>query len=344
MQRKHWSDGHAKCPLSNGVSVFVYDLSTGWQNLAGRLAGVFGALATLTHFIAIPTVLSLGLVLLWQRRGQALLAFVSLLILGWLLWLSYATQDWQSWLGQLSMQFARKGEKGILLLALQILFLQSLLPIFGVFPINALPLWFALVVASILSIWRKNSPLTGWQTACLVIPYFSSAVGGELWYIGWWTPFGYLLLSLWLSKTFEKLSRKFWLLAICLLWTGWQLLGIGQAATGAHICKRSIDKFFAEIQIAIPKGALVLLHCVPDPFQTLQENRPDLCLIQISPTPMSPRALKRVLSNADFFVGLREWVESRGIVNLAKAEKTWLFRTTLKTWSVGLYRLKKEKF
>lgn len=65
---------------------------------------------------------------------------------------------------------------------------------------------------------------------------------------------------------------------------------------------------------------------------------------RISPTPMSPRALKRVLSNADFFVGLRQWGKSRGIVNLAKAEKTWLLHTALRTWSVGLYRLKKEKF
>ncbi len=312
-----------------------------WQAV---LAGVFDALATLTHFIAIPTVLSLALVLFWQRRGQALLAFTSPLILGWLFWLSYAAQDWQSWLGQLGLQFARKGETFFLFLALRIIFVESLLPLYGVFPVNTLPLWVALVVASILSIWCKNSPLTGWQTACLVIDYFSSAVGEELWCIGWWTPVGYLLLSLWLNKTFEKLSRKSWLLAICLLWTGWQLLGIGQAATSAHICKRSIDKFFAEIQIAIPKGALVLLHCIPDPFQTLQEKRPDLSLIQISQTPMSPRALKRVLSNADFFVGLRQWGKSRGIVNLAKAEKTWLLRTALRTWSVGLYRLKKEKF
>ncbi|MFN3420260.1 MAG: hypothetical protein ACK40X_00865, partial [Armatimonadota bacterium] len=311
-----------------------------WQ--AG-LAGVFGARATLTHFIAIPTVLSLGLVLLWQRRGQALLAFVAPLILGWLLWLVYAAQDWQSWMGQLGLQFARKGEMFVLFIVPRILFMQSLLPPFGVFPVNSSPLWFALIVVSILSIWRKNSHLTGWQTICFLTAYIASALGGEMWYVGWWTPFGYLLLSLWLNATFTKLSKRSLLLVLCFLWVGWQLLKVNQALGSVPELKRDIDRFFAEVQTVFPENSTVLLHSVPDPFQVLQQSRDDLHLIQISPTPMEQEPLKRILSEVDFFIGVPLWAQ-RQDVNLPKATRGWIFRTTVGNWSVSLHQFKRHEF
>jgi 4-amino-4-deoxy-L-arabinose transferase-like glycosyltransferase len=80
-----------------------------WQAAA---AGFFGALATLTHFIAIPSVLTLGLVLAWRKRWRDLLWFSFPVLLGWGMWLIYAAQDWQSFWAQLCYQFARKGESG----------------------------------------------------------------------------------------------------------------------------------------------------------------------------------------------------------------------------------------
>jgi len=305
------------------------------------VAGVFAALATLTHFIAIPSVLFLLSVLVWRKQGKAALIFATPIAVGWLLWLGYAAQDWQSWVGQLGLQFARKGEGGLIAVAYHLLFLQSFLPLYGVFPTNAPPIWSALAISSVWALARRHLPKNQWQVAFLAVTFFSSAFGGELWYIGWWTPFGYILLCLLLQTVFREQSKKAWFSALCLLWVCWQLFKIGQAVAYVPQLKRSIDKFFAEVQATVPKGSTLLLHCVPDPFPLLRKTRPDLTMVQISPTPMLPGALLRAHEDADFFVGLTEWGEARGI-KLLGAQKEWHIQTLLGSWSVRIHPVAKD--
>lgn len=304
------------------------------------LAGTLGALATLVHFIAIPPILVLGLILSWQRKWRSVLWFALPFLAGWAMWLLYAAQDWQSWWGQLALQFARKGQGGLVVFLMKIPFFQSFLPLYGVFPNNGLPLWFPLIVLSLWAWWRKHSPLTGWQVAFLTMTYFAATMGGELWYVGWFAPFGYLLLTVWLNFAHKIAAKRFWLVAFCIVLVSWQVLKVGQAISCVPDLKRSVDEFFAEVQVMLPKGAFVLLGSVPDPFPYLQRSRPDLRLIYLSPTPMVDEALKQVLEQAQFFVGVTKWwLEIKG--NLAEPIKEWRFPTPYGFWSVGVYPLRK---
>lgn len=310
------------------------------ENWKAGIAGIFAALATLTHFIAIPAILTLGAILAWRRQGKALVWFLLPIAVGWVLWLAYAAQDWQSWLGQLGLQFVRKGEGGLKVSLLRFLFLQSLGPLYGVFTINSPPIWFVLLAMTFLAWLRRLLPLKDWQVAFFLSAFLSAALGGELWYIGWWMPFGYLLLSLWLHVISVHIARRVWILALCASLICWQLFKIGQVVSYVPTLKRDIDKFFAEVPKVLPFGSKVLLHSIPDPFPLLQSERPDLQLIQISPTPMLPEALNRVRSEADFFIGITKWGKGRGL-NLPEPWMEWRFHAPQGIWGVRIHRLSK---
>lgn len=308
-----------------------------WQ---AAVAGLFGALATLTHFIAIPAVSALSLVLAWQKRWRDLIWFSIPIAVGWSMWLLYAAQDWQSFWLQLHYQFARKGEVGIGSKMFHLLFPQSILPLFGVFVVNTPPIWFPLMLVSLLAWKRKTLPLSGWLLSFSLVVYCSAAFGGELWYVGWFTPFGYLLLGFWFRQAFKGVRRHLILAGLCLVWSGYQSAKVFQALSSVHELKREIDLFESELVNSLPKGSKVLLHSIPDPFPFLQQFRPDLQLVQLSPTPMPKKALKRILQQSDFFIGLREWGQGQGVPLMVEPAREWTFHTPLGAWKVGVYALK----
>lgn len=307
-----------------------------WQAAA---AGFFGALATLTHFITIPSVLTLALALAWRKRWRDLLWFFLPVLLGWGMWLIYAAQDWQSFWTQLYYQFARKGESGFAGKLLHFSFLQALLPLYGVFVVNSPPIWLPLTLVSALAWKQRALSLHGWQLAFLLAVYCSAAFGGELWYVGWFTPFGYLLLSLWFQQAFKENRWRFALVGLCLFWCSYQGFRVGQALSSVQGLKAEIDRFNFELATVLPKGAQVLLHGVPDPFPILQRLRPDLKLIELSPTPMQQEALKRTLRQSDFFIGITGYAQKCG-VPLSKPIREWIFHASLGTWLVKLHALK----
>jgi hypothetical protein len=307
-----------------------------WQATA---AGFFGALATLTHFIAIPSVLTLGLVLAWRKRWRDLLWFSLPVLLGWGMWFIYAAQDWQSFWTQLYYQFAQAFEDGFFGTLLRLFFLPSLFPFFGLFVANSPPIWFSLTLVSFLAWKRKFLPLQGWQMALILVIYCSAAFGGEPWYFGWFTPFGYLLLSLCFRQAFKENRWRFVLVGLCLLWCSYQGFRVGQALSSVQGLKVEIDRFNFELATVLPRGVQVLLHGVPDPSPTLQHLRPDLRFIQLFPAPMAQEALKRTLHQTDFSVGLTEWGQKHGIP-LRKQIREWIFHASVRTWLVKLYALK----
>ena len=170
--------------------------------------------------------------------------------------------------------------------------------------------------------------------------YFAATLGGELWYIGWFAPFGYLLLTVWVNFVHRVVRRRMWLVAFCIVLVGWQMLKIGQAISCIPELKRSIDKFFAEVQVLLPKGAFVLLNGIPDPLPHLQRSRPDLRLVYLSPTPMVDEMLRRALKQAQFFVGLTDWGNEIN-TNLDEPIKEWWFQTPHGFWAVKVHPLRK---
>jgi hypothetical protein len=311
-----------------------------WQAM---VAGFFGALATLTHFIAIPSVLTLALALAWRKRWRDLLWFSFPVLLGWGMWFIYAAQDWQSFWAQLHFQFAAKVKimRGFEGLLYRFLFLQSLLPPAGVFVINSPPIWFSLTLVSILAWRRKFLPLHGWQMAFLLAVYCSAAFGGELSYVGWFTPFGYLLLSLWFHQAFKENRWRFVLVELCLLWCGYQGFRVGQALSSVRDLKAGIDRFNFELVNILPRGAQISLGTIPDPSPTLQRLRPDLRLFQLIPLPISQEAFERILLQSEFAVGFTS-ARVQG-VTFGKPIKEWRFHAPLGSWSVRLYDLREGK-
>jgi hypothetical protein len=328
--------------LMGCLSAFTLHQRDGKEWQAG-VAGVLGALATLTHLITLPTVTIVGLVLGWQRRKRSLVWFVLPIVMVWVFGLFYAAQDWQSWWGQLGAQFLRKGEAGLEAIGLRLLFLQSLLPLFGVFATNMLPIWFPLVFLSLWSLGRKSSPLTLWQTSALSATYMAAALGGEVWYIGWWTPFGALLLGCWLNALSTQWSRhKIRWMVLGILLVGWQGVKVAQVWASLSTLSGDINRFFAEVQGILPEGATVILHSIPDPFPVLQRTRHDLRLIQLSPTPMVRQALERNFQRAQYLVGITGWVKNRTGIALGTVQKEWRFRASAGTWVVRLHRLHRK--
>jgi hypothetical protein len=313
-----------------------------WQAAA---AGFFGALATLTHFIAIPSVLTLALVLAWRKRWRELLWFLLPVLLGWGMWLIYAAQDWQSFWAQLYYQFSYYGKGGYLQSFSGVLscflFYQSFSSLFDLFIVNSPPIWFSLTLVSFLAWKRKFLPFQGWQMALILVIYCSAALGGKLSYVGWFTPFGYLLLSLWFQQAFKENRWRFVLVGLCLLWCGYQGFRVGQALSSVRDLKAGIDRFNFELVNILPRGAQISLGTIPDPSPTLQRLRPDLRLFQLIPLPISQEAFERILLQSEFAVGFTP-ARVQG-VTFGKPIKEWRFHAPLGSWSVRLYDLREGK-
>lgn len=322
--------------LSCLIAFTAYQNGERKQNLF--LSGLFGALATLTHFITIPAVLVLLIASSLKHRRDALWFSLPLLV-GWALWMLYALQDWESFWGQISAQFARKGEGGFTLFPVKSMFLTASIPFFGVFPANSPPLWFAL---SFLSLWawlRKKTPLGSWQTFSLLAIYAGGSLGGEVWYAGWFAPFGYLLLTVWV-KEFSRWLKKIWWQTFCAILVCYQLFQIALTFASVPTLPQDLNSFFAEIQMAIPHGAKVLLNSLPDPYPVLKEQRTDLHLVQVSPTPMPGKNLTEALQQSDYLIAIPRWIKDRLKIELPPPEKEWRFRTAIGSWVVRLYDLR----
>ncbi|MGQ9463108.1 MAG: glycosyltransferase family 39 protein [Candidatus Fervidibacter sp.] len=322
--------------LSCLITFTTYWGSRGKQSLL--LAGLFAALATLTHFVAIPAVITLALAL-GLRRQKDLVRFSLPLLVGWALWAVYALQDLESFLGQIGAQLARKGEGGFAPFPIKSMFLTGSIPFFGVFPANSPPLWFALSTLSLWAWLRKKTPLEIWQTFCLLAIYAGGALGGEVWYAGWFAPFGYLLLTVWLYEFSRWFPKTRWQI-FCVALTGYQLLQITRVLISVPSLSQDISRFLADVQKPIPHGAKILTHSVPDPFPVLSEGRSDLHLVQVSPTPMPEEKLRKALQQSSHLVAIPKWGEERLGIKLPLPEKTWRFKLIIGSWVVGLYRLK----
>lgn len=286
------------------------------------LSGIFATLATLTHLISVPLAFSLLIYLSLRCSTKKAIYFGLPLLLGFSVWFVYALQDWTAFIGQMALQFQRKGEGGLDALMLRLLFIASLIPIWGVFPVNSPPIWLGLICVTVIALKRRISPLTDWQVFVIATAYLAAAIGGESWYVGWFVPLGYLMTGLWSNAFLERqrLANSQWLmeqklrmvlLAIALLWLGYQAMRVGQNFTGMSVMQRDIARFMDELPRLLPFKSTVLLHSIPDPYLTLRHHRPDLHLYQISPTPMQPKALQRLKRRADFFIGVWEWASGR---------------------------------
>ncbi len=298
------------------------------NNYAFLISGLFGALSVLTHLISVPVIFSLFIYLLVRRLWKQSFYFVLPLLLGILAWLIYALQDWTSFVGQLSLQFQRKGEYGLILILRRFLL-----------PIGLRTIFSFLIFATLISLKSKHSPLADWQALVIGVAYLTEVVGVEMWYLGWFIPWGYLTIGMWgnslLKRWWSKNSRQrtkqklqIALLAMALLWSGYRAIKTWQFSIKVFTTRSDLAQFMDDLVHSLPEKSTVLTCSVPDPCLILARYRTDLKIYQLSPTPMQKEALDQLAKQADFFVGFRELVKDK--LNVPHSVvRTWTIRTPL---------------
>lgn len=147
------------------------------------LSGLFATMAVLTHWIAFPVTVVLIATLVWQRRWRALVLFSIPLTIGLAGWLVYILQDWSSFIGQMTVQWARKTGRDWSVRLAWLLFLFGVRDFLGNFPSN-MPPWSVVAAVSFFAYFRRHLPISGWQWVALMTAYLSAGMGGETYHLG----------------------------------------------------------------------------------------------------------------------------------------------------------------
>jgi hypothetical protein len=327
------------------VLVVLWAFTVAWErNELGMLglAGVGMAAATLTHLIALP--LAIGLALFAKRRWgwRGVSVFLFPLALGGALWAVYIAQDVGSFVAQMGAQFARKAMFADRPFWLSVLFTQGIFGVFGVFgvfPTNA-PLSLPFVALCLYAAWRHRA-LPQWQAVALTLAYIAAALGGEIWYVGWFTPFGYLAIAV-AGREIAKAAPKWraWLVAFGLLWAGFQTWQVAHAVAAVPALRADTHHYFAELAQRLPAKAVIVLHSIPDPAFFLRRHRPDLRLYELSPTPMPEGALARLRAQKPFFVGVPRWLKAHKVCGSEQFQPlgVWNFRVGTQRYQLVLAR------
>lgn len=270
------------------------------------LPGVFAALSVLTHLIAVPAFVVLAGTLIWKRRWTALAWFLSPLAMGLAAWFLYALQDWGAFVGQMTSIGLRKGERSWESRMAWFLFLFTWRSFLGLYPSNSpSPFWAVTAIMGFVAYWRRHFPIAGWQFAALGAAYLAAASGGEATYVGWFTPFGFLLVSLLSSKLAPRLLPHTALLCLAAAWTVYQTTQVFQAVASVKPMSHDTFRLYSDLTKILPKGSTILIVlAMPDPYWHLRKTRPDLSLYQVSPTPMRGRAWQRLIARTDFVIGI----------------------------------------
>lgn len=311
------------------------------SNSAFLLSGFFGILSVLTHLISVPVILVLLVYLLTQRLWKQAFYFVLPLLFGLLAWLVYALQDWSSFWGQMSLQFQRKGE------FFPFVVYRLFLPLLS--PLSLRSVWLVLAFATIVALKFKHSPLLNWQAFVIGTMCLTEIVGVEIWYEGWFIPWGYLMAGAWGNAVlkWQRLSNQWQmkqklqmaLIVIALLLAGYGAAKTWQISTIVPTTRSDTAKFVDELVRFLPKNATVLMFNTPDPCPILIQLRPDLRIYQLSPTPMRKEALERIAEQSDFFIGSLDSVKKLEVPYFIV--RAWTIRAPFSPYRPCLFLLSK---
>ncbi len=288
-------------------------------------AGLFGSFAVLTHLIAAPVVIGIAY-LLWRshKRRDAIL-FLSPLLVGLTLWCAYGLQEPTSFWQQLALQFARKGNIASRILLL-LLGRASLLPAFS---INTLPLW---GVWLLLGIQKRTLSLSlAWQHYLIAVAYISVLIGGEPWYVGWYLPLSYLLLT-WVAQNFSFVHTRVLVRLAIGLFIIYQVVIVAQNVLVLPSLREEFTQFIDDNVRSLPPHASVTVYSIPDPSLYLIESRPDLDVRAVAPLPLPNAVFQSLLRDSDNLILMPLYADRR--LFLPTVQQTWYFHGSKGTWEV----------
>lgn len=266
-----------------GILLGLWAFTNGWEQQGTRwwlVSGACFAVALFAHFWqAFYITAWLALALLWRRRWKDLAVFLAPCALACFLWLLFVLQDWE-WFRLLSRLMVLDKTGNPMVLVFRLLGFHTFRSILDVYPSNS-PVWVAVLLALAWAGIRRHLAAPLWQWGISWIAYGVAYINPHPWYAGWFTPFGYLALALFGSQVVLPRARgqaMRVLLALVLLWSGYQAVQVGRCWQTAPAIHRSHQQFFQELAAELPQGGSFWLRSVPDPSFFLYKSRPDLRL------------------------------------------------------------------
>ncbi|MCS7223028.1 MAG: glycosyltransferase family 39 protein [Armatimonadetes bacterium] len=289
------------------------------------LAGCFGALAFLSHPIAVPALIGLSFGLWKEIKSRW--AFLVLVPTGVCLfcWLVWAATDWNTFILQMKAHTGHKTYTFFDYLAFVVGgTFWGLTHYLGV-PVNPF-LWSAVIVIWLLLVYRYGAPAPQWLIWSSALAYLSVTAGAEAWYPAFFVPLGCLLMAFLFHHLSSRFQRPFWAVLVGSLWLLYQLTFVARHWVAVPYIGLEREEFFRDLSRRLPTGSSVMIaNFVPDPYFYLSEKRADIKIHQMMPPSMvSGRALKQLRQNLDFTITN---YSTKGIPLLqGHTLKSWSFR------------------
>ena len=262
----------------------LWAFTLGWErekSIWWLMSGACLAIALFAHFWqAFYIAVWLTLALLISRRWRDLKAFLIPSIAACLLWLLYVLQDWPWFLFLSRLMVQDKTPTHGSVLILRFLGGHTFLNLLGIYPSNS-PIWVAVLIVLTYAGIRRHLSAPLWQWGMFWVAYGAAYMNPHPWYIGWFTPFGYLALGLFAERVLRPRAKgqAAWILVIlALLWSGYQAVQVARSWQAAPSIHQAHQQFFRELAAELPGGGSFWLRSVPDPSFFLYQVRPDLIL------------------------------------------------------------------
>lgn len=267
-----------------GVLLGLWAFTNGWEQERYRwwlASGLSFAVALFAHFWQAFWIIAwLTLILLLSRRWKGLVTFLLPCAAISFLWLLFILQDWE-WFRFLSRLMVQdKMPMNWFALLIRLLGILTFQSVMRIYPSNS-PLW---VAVPLMLTWvrvRRHLTVPLWQWGTFWMAYGAACMNSHPWYMGWFTPFGYLALVL-LGGQLLRPWPKSWTMGIlavlALMWSGYQAVQVGRCLWAAPAIYQAHQAFFRDLIADLPQGGSFWLRNIPDPSFALYKSRPDLVL------------------------------------------------------------------
>ncbi len=319
-----------------GVLLGLWAFTNGWEHGGygwWLASGLCFAVALFAHFWQTFYIAAwLAISLLLSRRWKDLVPFLIPCIAAGFLWFLFVLQDWEwfRFLSRLMVQSKTPGSGVAFVFSL--LGIHTFQSVLGIYPSNS-PIWVAvlLTLAWARGRWHLTAPLR--QGGIFWVAYGAACMNPHPWYIGWFTPLGYLALALFGSQVLRPWTRsrgaQIFLLILALIWSGYQAVQVGRCWRAAPIIHQAHQAFFQELKEDLPQGGSFWLRSVPDPSFSLYASRPDLTLYVGSGYLPYPDFFQRL----DGIIGVSGWVPLSELPP-HRIRQEWLLPGVLMDYSV----------
>jgi len=298
-------------------------------------SGICFAIALFAHlWLSFYITAWLVLVLIYGRRWKRLVGFALPSSVAALLWGVYIAQDWSGFIAQSQLMVRDKTSLDVVALLILATGITTLGNVLGAYPSNS-PLWIALMLLTSWAGIRKHLSIKGWQWGVIWIAYLTGYLNRHPWYAGWFTPFGYLVLSLFGAQVIMPRVgawRQRAVLIVLILWTGYQVWQVSRCWQAAPEIAEAHRQFVHDLAASLPDHGSIWLFSVPDPYLELRKTRPDLTLYMGTGYFHFP--YQGFLNRLDGMVFVSEWVLPKSILPPYRVRKEWLLPAVRIKYSV----------